>query len=254
MSSPSVFFHAVVSPVSCVYGGLGQLCRVAYLDRVAETAFRFFRSYGNSPKDLAKAVQTLASWAVAICDKRGSPNTEAQKVSDFAKQVKCFISLASLPAQLTQTVGICPEAPEAVEQPRPARGIREIIGECTGLYSSVFDSVSLLSCFGVMSSKTRAFETLKLGNNVSTILGSVQRLKGDALEIHGHGVRSRRGRENAVKLIGNLAVLALGFLPLLSGFKACSSLASPNIMLRISTIAVISNLLDKHIPRSLPRR
>lgn len=249
MSSLSGFFHTVISPVSYTYKELSRLCCMLYLDKAAETAFRFFHSYGNSPKDLAKVLQVLGSWTVIICDRKGAPNETAQKVSSFAKQAKCFISLAGLPAQFSKTTGVCPE-PSA--QKVSARSLEKIIGDCSGLYNSMFDSVSLLSALGLVSSKTRVFEVLQLGNSFSTTLGAFQRLKGDTYQLRRKEVTSRERWQNIVKLIGNFTVLALGALPLSNGFKNCSALAKNSIMLRLSTITVITNLLDKHIPASFP--
>lgn len=249
MSCSSVFFHTVISPVSHTYKGLGRLCCMLYLDKVAETAFRFFHSYGNSPKDLAKALQVLSCWTVIICDKKGSPNELAQKVSSFAKQAKCFISLAGLPAQFSRTTGMYLE-PSAKNV--PARSLEKILGDCAGLYNSVFDSVSLLNALGFVSSKTKVYEVLQFGNGLSTTLGSLQRLKGDTGQLRKKEVALREQVQNIVKLIGNLAILALGALPFSSGFKNCSAHVQNSIMLRLSTIVVITNLLDKHIPATFP--
>jgi hypothetical protein len=244
MSAVSGILHAVVSPLSYAYKKSGDLCHIVYLDRIAEAAFRFFQSYGNSPKDFAKVLQVLGSWIEIVCDGKAPINETARKVSDFAKQAKCFLSLAGLCTQFADTVGEL-----SIKGLSEAEGLKKMVGKCTGLYSSVFDSISLLSAFELVSPNTRAFRALKLGNSLSTILGATVRLRDDTYKLHSAGVRSRDGWKSAIKLIGNSAVFALGILPLSSSFKNCR--AGNSIMLRLSTVTVITNLIDKHIPASL---
>lgn len=294
-SFPSAFNRAVIVPgrhalnttvdsaifvVDAALGVMGQGCRTLYLDKIGAVAFRFFRSYGNAPKDLAKVICVVGTWTAAICGKRGAFDGQetAKKVSAFAKQAKCFLSFAGIWKQSANIFGDLavfrartqePNEPLIEFDERPDHdprdhfliniftvpGLKAIINNGSAMCSTIFESVSLFSVLGLVSSKTRFFEVMRTGNCVATILGASLRFGGEGYQLRGQygqrRLRSTSALESTVKLIEHAAVLALGGLPLTPWFKNSSGDLRDRVMLGFSTAAVITNLFHKHIPASL---
>ncbi|MGL5626652.1 MAG: hypothetical protein ACRDDW_03920 [Candidatus Rhabdochlamydia sp.] len=272
MTSPtSGFFNRIIfQPACCVWETSVQLSERTGLTKAAQVGFNFFKSYGDAPKDLAKAFQVMGEWVVIICEKKGALNglNTAQKVATFAKQAKCFLSFSGICSQLVKAKDalaslIRPqqvmngELPGAHAQQRrgffTVRSVKTLIEQGSGLCASAFDSITLLSVLGIMSSKNKYLPAIKIGACVATILGASMRLGSDTGGLYGEYAqgrfRSRNNWENAISLTGNAAILVLGAIPLLINFKGYKP--TNNLILKLGTISVLSTLINKHIPRSL---
>ena len=274
---------ATLSAVDATMNVLDSKCRSAYLDKIGMGIFRFFKSYGNEPKDLAKVVSVTGAWTAAICEDRGAFTgwETAKKVSDFAKQAKCFLSFAGIWKQSAKIVNelsvfrarkasqVPSEVLIQLEDQPPVQnnrdhflvniftlsGLKALIGSSSTAYSAIFDSISLFSALGLVSSKTRFFEVMKTGNCMATILGASLRFGKEGYQLHGQygqgGFRSTSTLKSTIQLLEHAFVFALGALPFTPWFKECSVISQSSTMLRLSTATVITNLFHKHIPASL---
>lgn len=270
VSPASGFFNRIIfQPVCYVWETSVQLSERTGLNKAAQIGFNFFKSYGDAPKDLAKAFQVIGEWVVIICEKKGVLNglETAQKVATFAKQAKCFLSFSGICTQLVRAKDalaslITPQhvgngdLPGVHAQRRgffTARSVKTLIEQGSGLCASAFDSITLLSVLGIMSSKNKYLPAIKIGACVATVLGASVRLGNDTGGLYGAYAqgrfRSRTNWENVISLTGNAAVLALGAIPLLINFKGYKP--SANLFLKLGTLSVLSTLINKHIPRSL---
>lgn len=233
----------------------------AGLNKVARIGFRFFKSFGDKPKDFAKLLQVLGSWVVVVCDKKGAVDASetAQKVSDFAKYAKCFLSFCGIWSQLGGSL-----RPQVVEnghppqlQNQPARNgftsaaVKTVINTGSMLCASACDSVSLFHFLGLVSAKNKYFEGLKIVNCIATVLAMTMLLKKDAIALHGECEQghfiSRNNWENAISLIGNGVVFSFGFFPLLEKAGYWKGFLKNN-NLYFTTMSVITNFISKHVP------
>ena len=271
MSSPipSFFNNAIIVPAQCMWKTSMQLSEKVGLTKAAQVGFRFFKSYGDNPKDLAKAFQVLGEWVVVFCKKKSAFNglETAQKIVDVSKKAKCFLSFSGICSQLVKvkTALVGPEHPLPNGAPHcanpqsernifTARALKEVIDTGSGLCANAFDTVTLLSVLGLISSKNKYMPAIKIGTWIATVLGAIARLGSDVNDLHGGytqgRLRSRTSWEKTVSIVGNVAVFTLGALPLLERFKVYTPL-DKNFFLKLSTVSVFSTLFSKHIPRSL---
>lgn len=258
MASPVSSFlnKTVILPGQYVCGKFTQLSERVGLTKAAQIGFRFFKSYGDEPKDFAKAFQVLGEWTVVFCEKKSTFKgfETAQKVAAFSKQAKCFLSFSGICTQLVKARDAL--APLQNQQGRTiftATALKTVIDKGTGLCASAFDTITLLSSLGLISSKNKHMSAIKVGNCIATVLGAISRLGSDANHLRGEyaqgNLRSRTSWEKTVSIVGNVAVFSLGALPLLERFKGYK--ADKNFFLKLSTASVLSTLFSKHIPRSL---
>lgn len=264
MNSPISSFlnNTIVSPVQYAWKEFTQLSEKIGLTKAAQIGFRIFKSYGDEPKDLAKAFQVLGEWSVVFFEKKSAFKglETAQKVAAFSKQAKCFLSFSGICTQLVKARDaiVSQQEPKTlqIQQERTiftATTLKTVIDKGTGLCASAFDTITLLSFLGFISSKNKHVSTLKIGNCIATVLGATARLGSDANHLRGEyakeGLRSRSSWEKTVSIVGHIAVLSLGALPLLEHFKGYKTDKSSFLML--GTASVLSTLFSKHIPRSL---
>jgi hypothetical protein len=266
---PSFFNNAVIEPAQCAWKTSMRLSEKVGLTKAAQVGFRFFKSYGDNPKDLAKAFQVLGEWVVVFCKKKSAFNglETAQKIVDVSKQAKCFLSFSGICSQLVKvkTALVGPEHPlpngvPHCVNPQPerniftARALKEVIDTGSGLCANAFDTVTLLSVLGLISSKNKYMPAIKIGTWIATVLGAIARLGDDGNKLHGEyaqgNLRSRNGWEKTVSIAGHAAVFSLGAFPLIDRFKGYKP-SDDNFFLKLSTISVLSTLFSKHIPKSL---
>lgn len=268
MSSPiSNFFNqTVVSPFKYAWDKSMELLEMTGVNKAAQVSFRFFKSYGDNPKDLAKGFQVLGEWVVVFCKKKSAFNglETAQKIVDVSKQAKCFLSFSGICSQLVKVKDALVGAERPIPNgrlpqhvnppPETARILKEIIDTGSGLCANAFDTITLLSVLGLISSKNKYMPAIKIGTWIATVLGAAARLGSDASSLHGEyaqgRLRSRTSWEKTVSIAGNIAVFSLGAFPLLERFKGYTPL-DKNFFLKLSTISTLSTLFSKHIPRSL---
>jgi hypothetical protein len=247
MSSPvSIFLNnTVILPAQYMWKTSIQLSEKAGLTKAAQIGFRFFKSYGDNPKDLAKVFQVLGEWIIVFYKKNSAFNglETARKIVDFSKQTKYFLSFSGICSQLVKMKTVF-----------TAGSLKGIIDTGSRLCASAFDTITLLSVLGLISSKNKYIPAIKIGACMATVLGAVAHLGSDASNLHGEYVqgrlRSRSSWEKTVSIAGHAAVFSLGALPLLERFKGYTPL-DKNFFLKLSTISALSTLFSKHIPRSL---
>lgn len=272
MISPVSSFlnKTVILPGQYVCGKFTQLSEKVGLTKAAQIGFSLFKSYGDEPKDLAKAFQVLGEWIVVFCEKKSTFKglETAQKVAAFSKQAKCFLSFSGICTQLVKAKDalaplIAPrqvpdrEIPQIRNQQErtifTATALKTVIDKGTGLCASAFDTITLLSILGFISPKNKHMPAIKIGNCVATVLGAISRLGSDANHLRGEyaqgSLRSRTSWEKTVSIVGHVAVFSMGALPLLERFKGYK--ADKNFFLKLGTASVLSTLFSKHIPKSL---
>ncbi|KAG6558849.1 hypothetical protein RHABOEDO_000415 [Candidatus Rhabdochlamydia oedothoracis] len=221
------------------------------LNKAMQIGFKFFKSYGDEPKDLAKLFQVFSEWAVVLCKNKSTFKgfETAQKVAAFSKQAKCFLSFSGICTQLVKARNALVPL---IEQERTftATALKTVIDQGTGLCASAVDIITLLNLLGFISSKNKYMSAIKIGNCIATVLGAISRLGSDANNLQEEYAQgrlvSRASWKKTVSILGHVAVFSLGALPLLERFKGYKPL-DKNFFLKLSTVSVLSTLFNKHI-------